>query len=47
VADHIDPIEVVVDDPCGEQERMIGGLRPPQRHHGPLREIAFGLRELR
>jgi len=21
---------------------MIGGLRPPQRRHGPLREIEFG-----
>lgn len=45
-ADRIDPIEVVVDDPCGEQERMIGGLRPPQRRHGQLREIEFGLHEL-
>jgi hypothetical protein len=45
-ADRIDPIEVVVDDPCGEHERMIGGLRPPQRRHGQLREIEFGLDEL-
>jgi hypothetical protein len=46
-AERIDAIELVVDDPRGEQEHMIGGLRPPQRRHGQLREIAFGLRELR
>ena len=45
-ADRIDPIEVVVDDQYGERERMIGGLRPPQRRHGPLRELAFALHEL-
>lgn len=45
-ADRIDPIEVVVDDPCGGHERMIGGLRPPQHRHGQLREIEFGLHEL-
>jgi hypothetical protein len=45
-AERIDPIEVVVDDPSGGQERMIGGLCPPQRRHGQLREMAFGLREL-
>lgn len=45
VADRIDPIEVVIDDSSGEQERIIGGLRPPQRRHGRLREIEFGLHE--
>jgi hypothetical protein len=45
-AERIDPIEVVVDDPRGQHERMIGGLRPPQRRHAQLREIEFGLREL-
>jgi hypothetical protein len=39
-AARIDPIELVVADPCGERERMIGGLRPPQRRHGQLCEIA-------
>jgi hypothetical protein len=47
VAERIDPIEVIVHDPNGGQERMIGGLQPPHRRHGPLREIAFGLRGLR
>jgi hypothetical protein len=45
-AERADPIEVVVDDPRGGQERMLGGLRPPQRRHGPLRDLMFGLREL-
>lgn len=45
-AERSDPIEVVVDDPRGEHERMIGSLRPPQRRHAQLREIEFGLREL-
>jgi hypothetical protein len=44
-AERIDPIEVVIDNLCGGQERIIGGLRPPQRRHGQLREIEFGLRE--
>jgi hypothetical protein len=45
-AERIDPIELVVDDPYGEHERIIGGLRPPQRRHGQVREIEFGLREV-
>jgi len=45
-AERIAPIEVVVDDPWGEHERMRGDLRPPQRRHGQLREMMFGLREL-
>lgn len=45
-AERIAPIEVVVDDPWGQQERMSGDLRPPQRRHVQLREMDFGLREL-
>jgi len=45
-AERSDPIELVVDDPCGQHEHMIGGLQPPHRRHGELREIEFGLREL-
>jgi len=41
-AERIAPIELLVDDPCGEHQSMIGGLRSPHRHHGPLREIEFG-----
>lgn len=45
-AERIAPIEVVVDDLQGEHECMRGDLRPPQRRHSQLREMAFGLREL-
>ncbi len=41
-AERIDPIELVIDDPRGEHERIMGRLRPPQRRHGRLREIEFG-----
>jgi len=44
-AESIAPIEVVIDDLGGEHQHMTGGLRPPQRRHGPLREIEFGLSE--
>ena len=44
-AESIAPIEVVIDDLGGEHQHMIGGLRPPQRRHGPLREIEFGFGE--
>lgn len=45
-AERIAPIVIVVDNPCGEHERLIGVLRPPQRRHGQIRELEFGLREL-
>jgi hypothetical protein len=45
-AERIAPIELVVDDLQSEHERLIGGLQPPQRRHGPLREIEFGFGEL-
>ena len=46
VAERIDPIEVVVDDPRGERLRIIGSVQPPETRHGRLRDIEFGLREL-
>jgi hypothetical protein len=46
-AERIAPIELVVDDPCGEHDRIVGGLQPPQRRHGQLREIEFGLGQLK
>jgi hypothetical protein len=46
VAERIDPIEIVVDDPHGERERIRGRIAPPQAHHGPLRDIEFALRTL-
>jgi len=45
-AERTAPIELVVDHPCGEHERMIGGLQPPHRRHGQLREIEFGFGQL-
>jgi len=42
-AERIDPIELVVDDPRGEHQRLVGRLQPPQTRHGRLREIDFGL----
>jgi hypothetical protein len=45
LAEDIDPIEVVVDDPHGAHVRIVGRLQPPQVRHGQLRDIEFGLRE--
>ena len=45
-AERIDPMELVIGDPAGERERIIGQLRPPHRHHGRLREIEFGFGHL-
>jgi len=45
-AEHMDPIELVVDDPDSEHQRIIGRLQPPLVRHGQLRDIEFGLREL-
>jgi hypothetical protein len=46
-AEHIDAIEVVVDHPNGERERIVGHLEPPQVRHGLLRTIEFELRRTR
>jgi hypothetical protein len=45
-AERIAPIEVVIDDPAGEHERMTGRLRPALTRHGRLRDIEFSLRRL-
>jgi hypothetical protein len=45
--ERIDPIEVVVDDPHGERQRIVGHLEPPQVRHGLLRAIEFELRRAR
>jgi hypothetical protein len=45
-AERIDPIEVVVDDPHAERQRILGRVEPPQVHRGALRDIEFALREL-
>jgi hypothetical protein len=46
-AEHIAPIELVIDDLGNDHERMIGALQPPHRRHGPLRDIEFGFGHLR
>jgi hypothetical protein len=45
-AERIEPIEVVIDDPQGGRERILGSVEPPQVHHGRLRDIDFALRRL-
>ncbi len=45
-AERIDPIELVIEHPRGERERITGRLRPPHRRHGRLREIEFGFGHL-
>ena len=46
IAERIDPIELVVDEPDGGCHRIVGRLQPPPLRHGRLRDIEFGLREL-
>jgi hypothetical protein len=45
--ERVDPIEVVVDDPHGERQRIVGHLQPPQMRHGQLRAIEFELKRPR
>lgn len=45
-AERIDPIEVVVDDPHVERQRIVGRIEPPQVSHGALRDVNFALRKL-
>jgi hypothetical protein len=46
-AERVEAIEVVVDDPYGERQRIVGHLEPPQMRHGLLRAIEFELRRSR
>jgi hypothetical protein len=45
--ERVDAIELVVDDPYAERERIVGHLEPPQMRHGQLRAIEFELRRAR
>lgn len=46
VAELLEPIEIVVDDPRHRSRRLVARLQPPQlRGGGDLRTIEFGLRE--
>jgi len=42
--ERVDPIEVVVDDPGGTRQRIVGHLQPPQVRRGLLRAIEFELK---
>jgi hypothetical protein len=46
-AERIEPIVVVIDDPCRGRERIVGRIEPPQVRlfFGCLSYVEFGLRE--
>jgi hypothetical protein len=44
-AERMEPVEVVFDDPCLGLQRIAGAIQPPQRHHGELHDVRFGLRQ--
>jgi hypothetical protein len=46
VAEALEPIELVFDDPRLGSQRIIGRVQPPQVRRGGLHDIEFGLREL-
>jgi hypothetical protein len=46
-AEQMQAIELVADDLQRGDVRIVGHLQPPQRRHGELYEIEFGVRELR
>jgi hypothetical protein len=45
VADTLDAIELAIDDPSHERQRITGHLQPPHARHRHPRGIEFGLRE--
>lgn len=46
-AERIEPIAIVIDDPCLGRERIVGRIEPPQVRlcFGALGDVEFGLRE--
>jgi hypothetical protein len=46
VAERMEPIVIVVDDPHRGRQRMVGRLLPPQVRGGDLCDIEFAVREL-
>jgi hypothetical protein len=46
IADKLEPIVIVVDDPRHGRQRVVGRLQPPQIRGCDLREIEFAVREL-
>jgi hypothetical protein len=49
IADDLEAIEIALEDPRGERQRLIGHLRPPQVRHCRLRdtEFEFGVKRTR
>lgn len=45
VADRMEPVVIVVDDPRHGRQRMIGRLEPPHVRGGDLWDIEFAVRE--
>jgi hypothetical protein len=46
VAETLEPIEIVVDDPRRGCQRLVARLEPPQLRSRDLREVEFGLQEI-
>ena len=46
VAETLSPVEIVVDDPDGGRQHIVGRLQPPELRCGDLCDIAFAVREL-
>jgi len=46
IADRMEPIVIVVDDPRHGRARVVGRLQPPQVRGGNLGDIEFAVREL-
>jgi hypothetical protein len=46
LADRMEPIVIVVDDPRDGRRRVVGRLEPPQVRAGHLADIEFAVREL-
>jgi hypothetical protein len=44
-AERMAPIEIVFNDPRLGLQRIVGAIQPPQRHHGELHHVQFGLHE--
>ena len=44
-AERLEPIVVVIDDPCLGRERIVGRIEPPQIRRSYLGDVEFGLRE--
>jgi hypothetical protein len=46
VAETLEPVEIVVDDPHRGPQRMLGRLQPPQVRGGDLCDIEFAVHEM-